>query len=74
MKVLSMIREKQLHVTYIKIRGHSGDIYNDIVDRLAKDAHLRSQLDNIFKSNSTPRTLTTFQFLRRNTLLNHVTL
>ena len=53
-KILSIVKEKQLHVTYIKVRGHSGDTHNDEVDRLARDAknHHRSHLDNTFKSNS----------------------
>ena len=28
----------RLKVTFVKVKGHSGDTYNDMADRLAKDA------------------------------------
>lgn len=29
---------KHIHIEFIKVKGHSGDTYNDIADRLAKEA------------------------------------
>ena len=29
---------KQIKVTFVKVKGHSGDKYNDLADKLAKEA------------------------------------
>ena len=30
--------KKQIHIEFVKVKGHSGDKYNDVADRLAKEA------------------------------------
>src|SRR5271163_1201366 len=51
MKILTIIRQHQLIVTYIKVKDHSGDIYNDRVDQLAGTAG--DNLDSFFSNNFT---------------------
>ena len=29
---------QKLHITFVKVKGHSGDTYNDLADALAKKA------------------------------------
>lgn len=36
--ILSLCKEKKLEVTYEKVKGHSGDKYNDMADQLAQEA------------------------------------
>ena len=47
------IKEKQLKVEYVKVKGYSGNEYNDIADSLAKEEESQSivKLVNSFEHN-----------------------
>lgn len=38
MELLSLLKNKRLSITFEKVKGHSGDKYNEMVDQAAKDA------------------------------------
>ena len=54
MKILTAIHQKQLTVTYNKVKGHSGNVHNDHVDMLAESAgeNLDSHFNNNFSCSS----------------------
>lgn len=35
-ELMKTIKSKRIHLTITKVKGHSGDTFNDIVDRIAK--------------------------------------
>lgn len=37
-ELLSLLKNKRLSITFEKVKGHSGDKYNEMVDQAAKDA------------------------------------
>jgi hypothetical protein len=51
--IKSLTTSKNLDVTYIKIRGHSGNFWNDKADEIAKKAIYEASLDatNIIEFN-----------------------
>ena len=53
MKIITIIREKNIDIELIKIKGHSGIELNKEADRLAKEgSELEWNLDSFFTCNS----------------------
>ncbi len=42
-RLLELVFKTNMEVTFIKVKGHSGDKYNDIADKLAGEARLRAE-------------------------------
>ena len=53
--ILKLIEYSDLHITFIKIKGHSNDINNDMADRLAKEGRNEDTLkfDNLVLKHNT---------------------
>src|SRR5437762_13727853 len=64
-KIVAIISEKFLKVSYIKVKGHSDNLYNDLADALAKEGGDQKDLsidNNNYVNNNNHLTFFPFYF------------
>jgi len=63
-KITTVIKEKSLNVSYVKVKGHSDNLYNDLADALAKEGGEQKDLsiDNNSVYNNNHLTFFPFYF------------
>src|SRR6266480_6747719 len=61
-QIWRIIKAKQIELSMAKVKGHSGDPYNDMADNIAKDAAAKGMVDqsHIFSMNTNVHSSFTF--------------
>ena len=48
-ELLNVIKELKVNVKFIKVKGHSGNTFNELVDKIAKEESLKAKMKSISK-------------------------